>query len=51
MVGIDTDNPYLDERPLLVAGGPKVREYRLRWWGKGTPNGEWTGIGKVTVAP
>ena len=51
MIGIDTESPYIDERPLLAAGVPEVREYRLRWWDKGTANGDWTDIGKVTVAP
>ncbi|MEQ1860054.1 MAG: hypothetical protein ABMA13_08970 [Chthoniobacteraceae bacterium] len=48
---IQTESPYVDERTLLVAGQPEVREYRLRYWDKGTPNGEWTDIAKVTVAP
>jgi len=29
-----------DERPLLAAGTPEVREYRMRLWDKGTPNGD-----------
>ena len=29
----------MDERPLLTAGTPGVREYRMRFWDKGTPNG------------
>jgi transcriptional regulator with XRE-family HTH domain len=40
-----------DERPLLVAGTPEVREYRMRFWDKGTPNGDWTDVVKVTVSP
>jgi hypothetical protein len=48
---IDTENPYMDERPLLVAGSPEVREFRMRFWYKGTPNGDWTDIVKVTVSP
>jgi hypothetical protein len=50
-LGIDTESPYLDERPLLVAGVPEVREYRARFWDKGTANGEWTDVVKVTVSP
>ncbi len=50
-LGIDTESPYQDERPLLTAGQPEVREYRLRYWDKGTPNGDWTDLAKVTVAP
>jgi hypothetical protein len=41
----------MDERPLLVAGTPEVREYRMRFWDKGTPNGDWTDVTKVTVSP
>lgn len=47
---VDTESPYLDERPLLVAGQPEVREYRMRFWDKGTPNGDWTDVVKVTVS-
>ena len=47
---IDTETLYVDERPLLVAGTPEVREYRLRFWDKGTPNGDWTPVDKTTVA-
>ena len=49
-LAIDTDSPYLDERPLLAAPTPEVREYRARYWDKGTPNGDWTDVVKVTVA-
>ena len=48
---IDTESPYNDERPLLVAGQPEVREYRMRYWDKGTPNGDWSDTAKATVAP
>lgn len=50
-LGIDTESPYLDERPLAVAGTPEVRSYRMRFWDKGTPNGDWTDVASVTVAP
>ncbi|MDP1589076.1 MAG: hypothetical protein Q8M07_15100 [Prosthecobacter sp.] len=50
-LAIDTESPYIDERPLLVAGTPEVREYRMRFWDKGTPNGDWTDVVKVTVSP
>ena len=50
-LGIDTESPYMDERPLAVATAPEVREYRVRFWDKGTPNGDWCDVGKVTVAP
>jgi hypothetical protein len=50
-LAIDTESPYEDERPLLVAGQPEVREYRMRFWDKGTPNGDWTDVVRVTVSP
>lgn len=50
-LSIDTQSPYLDERPLLAAAQPEVREYRMRFWDKGTPNGDWTDVVKVTVSP
>jgi hypothetical protein len=49
-LAIDTESPYTDERPLLVAGTPEVREYRARFWDKGTPNGDWTDVARATVA-
>lgn len=51
MLAIDTESPYADERPLLVAGTPEIREYRARFWDKGEANGEWTDVARVTVAP
>jgi hypothetical protein len=50
-LAIDTESPYEDERPLLVTATPEVREYRMRFWDKGTPNGDWTDVVKVTVSP
>jgi hypothetical protein len=50
-VAIDTESPYLDDLPLLAAGQPEVRKYRLRFWDKGTPNGDWSDIATVTVSP
>ena len=49
MLGIDLESPYLDERPLLVAGQPETREYRMRWYDADGPNGEWSPVQKVTV--
>jgi hypothetical protein len=39
------------DRPLLNPAQPEVREYRLRFWDKGTPNGAWSEVQKITVAP
>ena len=50
-LGIDTESPYDDERPLLSPTTPEVREYRMRFWDKGTPNGDWTDVAKTTVSP
>ena len=49
-LAIDTESPYVDERPLLVAGQPETREYRVRFWDD-APNGEWSDVAKVTVSP
>ena len=49
MLAIDLESPYFDERPLLVAGQPEVREYRMRWYDKDGPNGDWSPVQKVTV--
>lgn len=50
-VGVTTARTFTDERPLLVASQPEVREYRVRYWDKGIANGPWTDVQKVTVAP
>ena len=50
-VAIDTEKPYTDARPLLNPTQPEVREYRLRFWDKGNPNGPWSDVQKITVAP
>jgi hypothetical protein len=28
---VDTDPPYVDARPLAIAGKPEVREYQARY--------------------
>ncbi len=50
-LGIDTESPYLDDRPLLVEGQPEVREYRLAFWDKGARSGDWSTEFKITVSP
>ena len=50
-LAIDSESPYLDDRPLLTAATPEVRQYRLRYWDKGTPNGDWTEVATITVGP
>ena len=49
IIGIAMQKPWYDERPLLVANTPESREYRLRWWDKGSVNGELTPVQRVTV--
>lgn len=51
MLGIDLNTPYLDERPLLVAGQPEVREYRLQYYDDSAPTGDFTPVQSVTVTP
>jgi hypothetical protein len=50
-LAIETNSPYWDERALLAAGQPEVREYRVRYWDKGTPNGPWCDVIRITVGP
>ncbi|MCX7010909.1 MAG: hypothetical protein NTY53_27330 [Kiritimatiellaeota bacterium] len=50
-LAIDTKVPYLDDRPLLVAGTPEVRKYRLRYWDKGLATGDWSDTATITVGP
>ena len=50
-MGIALKSPWLDMRPLLVAGVPEVREYRLRWYNDDTTTGEFSPIQKITVTP
>lgn len=41
-LGIGVPTPFHDRRPLQTPGQPEMREYRMRFWDKGEPNGEWT---------
>ncbi|MGB8166848.1 MAG: hypothetical protein WCF18_05115 [Chthoniobacteraceae bacterium] len=50
-LGIDLTSPYLDERPLLVATQPEIREYRLQYFDGDQPTGEMTEVQTVTVSP
>jgi hypothetical protein len=51
MLAIDLASPYMDERPLLVAGQPEVREYRLQYYDNAAPTGEFTPVESTTVTP
>ena len=48
-LAIDTEKPYIDNRPLLVSGHAETREYRMRFWDGGEPNGDWTPVQKVSI--
>lgn len=50
-MGIATTKPWHDDRPLLTAGLPEVREYRLCWWDKNHANGDFTPVQTITVGP
>ncbi|MCB1276873.1 hypothetical protein [Prosthecobacter sp.] len=50
-LAISMKHLHEDERPLLVPGQPERRDYRLRFWDKGKPNGDWTDVATVTVGP
>ena len=49
-LAIDTLKPYIDARPLTVAGQSETREYRMRWLDNAEPNGDWSPVQKVTVS-
>lgn len=50
-LGVTLIKPWYDERALLQSGIPEIREYRLRWWDKSTPNGDFCPVQRVTVGP
>jgi hypothetical protein len=41
--------PILANTPLLVANTPEQRQYRLRYWDKGQPTGEYSPVQTVTM--
>ncbi len=51
LLAIDLASPYMDERPLLNAGQPELREYRLQFYDDAAPVGDFTGILGITVNP
>lgn len=48
-LAIDDAKPYIDDRMLREANIPETREYRMRFWDQGHPNGEWSPIQIVSV--
>lgn len=50
-LGMSNKSPFIDARPLLVAGQAEVREYRARYYDNGAPSSGWSDVAKVTVGP
>lgn len=50
-LGMANKSPYIDDRPLLVAGQAEVREYRARYYDDGAPSSGWSDVAKITVGP
>ena len=50
-LGVDNYSPFIDTRPLLEAGKPEVREYRLRYVLRDQPVGDWSDIISATARP
>lgn len=48
-LAIDTVKPYFDERAFAEGNTHETREYRLRWWDKSKPHGEWSVTQKVVL--
>lgn len=40
-----------DDRPLLVAGTPEIREYRMRFWDGPGSTAPWSDVATVTISP
>lgn len=51
LLAIDLSSPYLDERPLLAAGVPEVRDYRLQFYDNAAPSGDFSDVQSITVSP
>ena len=48
-LAISTIKPYVDVRPLAVGSTHETREYRMRWWDKSLPQGEWSSVQKIVL--
>jgi hypothetical protein len=51
LLTFDTNSPYLDARPPLVAGQPEIREYQARFRDNDVPVGDWSDIVSATAQP
>ena len=50
-VGQSNKSPFIDDRPLLVAGQAEIREYRARFVDDNLPTSDWCAVVKVTISP
>lgn len=50
-LGMSKKSPFIDDRPLLVAGQAEVHEYRARYYDNGAPSSGWSDVAKITVGP
>ncbi len=48
-LGLSITSPHIDARPLLVAGQPEQREYRLRYFDGSAATGDYTPVTTVVV--
>ena len=48
---IAMSKPCYDERALLDAAIPEIREYRASWWDNGSANGDFCPVQTITVTP
>jgi hypothetical protein len=48
---ITTEVTFTDDRALLSATQPEVREYRVRYYDDSAPTGEWSPVVNVTLSP
>lgn len=48
-VAASTSKAWLDQRSLFEPGKPEQRDYRLRWWDKDEPNGDYSGHQSISV--
>ncbi len=51
LLGIFNKSPFMDKRPLAVAGVPEKREYRMRWYENGEGQGEWSPVQGIFITP
>ncbi len=49
IITVDSNSPYVDARPPLVANTPEVRQYRARFKDNDFPVGEWSDVISVTA--